>query len=317
MTPSRADLVSHARTLRQQLLISNPRVSIVVPSRNRHQLLNACVAGIATIAETGAAELIIVDDGSEPPISADALHNAIRPTLIRMAGDGPAAARNAGAAVARGDILMFTDDDTVPFAGWITAAIEYLDSHPSMVGVTGPIRSVAWDPLYEQSIRADSPGHYWTCNVAYRRHIFESIGGFRADVFPFAHAEDRDVAIRAMAIGEIGFAPGMEVSHTPRLITLRDVARQARWARDDLTLYALHPQLTADFTLRPKLALVVGAGRSWLRYGFRSRPSLSIRRLGRALVLSGVAVAATGWTVLRTPSARVLLAQHAPTSRPN
>lgn len=299
----------------------HPRVSIIVPSRNRQSLLNACVAGIATSAEGHAAELIIVDDGSEPPIVAQTENEGLESVLLRLDGEGPAAARNAGAAVARGDIVLFTDDDAVPFAEWISAAVGYLDSHPSMVGVTGPIHSIAWDPLYEQSIEADSPGHYWTCNIAYRREVFESIGGFRADVFSFAHAEDRDIALRAIAIGQIGFAPGMEVSHTPRLITLRDVARQARWARDDLTLYALHPELTADFALRPKLALIVGAGRRWLNYGLRSQPGarsqprLSVTRLARALALSGVAAIATAWTVMRTPSARVLRSRHAPTGR--
>jgi GT2 family glycosyltransferase len=282
----------------------------VVPTHNRHQLLHKCLAAVARSAKGRAAELIIVDDGSQPSIAAPSLPADIEALLLRLEGEGPAAARNAGARAARGEIVLFTDDDTVPFPTWVAAALEYLDSHPNAVGVTGPIRSVAWDPLYEQSIEAAGAGHHWTCNIAYRRSVLEKIGWFRADVFAHAHAEDRDLAIRAMECGDIGFAPGMEVSHTPRRLALCDVARQARWARDDLTLYALHPQLTTDFALPVKLALVVAAGRTWLSYTMPRNSKGSIKRFLRAIILSVVGTTATGWAVLRTPHARVLRSKH-------
>lgn len=287
-----------------------PRVSIVVPTHNRHQLVHTCVKAIARSAKGCAAEVIVVDDGSQPPLAAPSLPGDIEVALLRLEGEGPAAARNAGARAARGDVVLFTDDDTVPCPAWVAAALEYLDGHQNAVGVTGPIRSVAWDPLYEQSIEAAGAGHYWTCNIAYRRDVLEAIGGFRADVFVHAHAEDRDLAIRALENGEIGFAPGMEVSHTPRRIVMRDVARQASWARDDLILYALHPQLATDFTLPIRLALVVGAGRAWLTYASASNAAPSVNRLLRAVTLSAVGATATAWAVLRTPHARVLRSKH-------
>ena len=201
---------------------------------------------------------------------------------------------------------VFTDDDTVPSPTWVGAAIDYLDTHPEAVGVAGPIRSTSWDPLYEQSLEAPIAGHYWTCNIAYRRSVFEAIGGFRADIFTYAHAEDRDLAVRALSVGELGFAEGMEVSHTPRRFGLRDVARQSRWVRDDLALYALHPQLTTSFTLPVRLALVSGAARRWLACCLPGDTPPSLTRTRRALLFAIVSMATTAWTVVRTPSARVL-----------
>jgi hypothetical protein len=188
------------------------------------------------------------------------------------------------------------------------------------VGVSGPIRSVAWDPLYEQSIRIDfategAVGHYLTCNIAYRRSVLEVLGGFRADLFAHAHAEDRDLAARAKELGDIGYAPGMAVSHEPRRIALKDVVRQARWARDDLVLYALNPQLTTGYTLPLRLEMISTAGRRWLRNARHDNSSPSVKRLLRATTLATVAMAVTAWTVLCTPPLRVLRSRHSSRAR--
>lgn len=281
-----------------------------MPTHNRHLLLCECVEAILESASGKPVEVIVVDDGSQPPVDPLALAPEGTVTLLRLSGEGPGAARNAGARAARGDLILFTDDDTAPTRGWVAAALAFLDDNPNAVGVTGPVLSVSWDPLYAQSVECDVAGHYWTCNIAYRRSVFEAIGGFRADVFRNAHAEDRDLAIRALRFGEIGFAAEMAVSHTPRGIALRDVARQARWARDDLALYALHPQLTTEFGLPPKLALVVGSARWWLGLALRPEARRSVRAIARGLALSAVGTGSTAWAVLRTPSARALRARY-------
>jgi GT2 family glycosyltransferase len=278
------------------------RLSVIVPSHNRPVLLAASVAGILDSIAGCDSELIVVDDGSNPPLVRNALSERRSVTVVRLEGEGPAAARNAGARLAQGDVLLFTDDDAVPSPEWARAALAYLDFHHDAVAVTGPIRSVPWDPLYEQSLEALEAGHCWTCNIAYRRSVFEHVGGFRPALFVHAHAEDRDLALRAMQHGAIGFTPAMRVAHTPRPFRIRDAVRQARWARDDLALYALYPQLTFGFTLPARLALVVGSARAWLERGLDRRgPPLTARRLLRTLVLAGISSACTAWTVIRPP----------------
>jgi GT2 family glycosyltransferase len=274
----------------------------VIPTRNRLDQLARCLHGIADNQNRHSIELIVIDDGSAPPVDKGVFPAGLEHAIVaRRGGEGPAAARNAGAALARGDVVLFTDDDTVPAPTWIDAAVDYLDDHPRAVGVTGPIRSDAWDPLYEQSMLADGPGHQWTCNIAYRLSDFRSVGGFRAELFPHAHAEDRDLAIRALARGPIGFSADMDIEHTPRAITLRNVVRQGRWVRDDLTLYALHPQLTEEFGLPTRLAVVAGSGLPWIRLAARGSSAPLVRRWVRAISFCAVAIATTSWAVLRAP----------------
>ena len=94
---------------------SSPRVSIVVPTYNRGPALRATVEAIlrSRLDAVGAAELIVVDDGSAAPVD---LVGVTPPTgftvnLLRRSNGGPAAARNSGFHAARGEFVLFVDDD--------------------------------------------------------------------------------------------------------------------------------------------------------------------------------------------------------------
>lgn len=92
---------------------AQPLFSIVVPTHDRPALLHEAVASVA--AQTcGDWELIVVDDGSTPPVDAAALRAVAgdRVTLLRHdQARGVAAARNTGYARARGTFIAQLDDD--------------------------------------------------------------------------------------------------------------------------------------------------------------------------------------------------------------
>lgn len=90
-----------------------PRISVIIPCYNYGGYLNDAVVSVErqTIAP---AELIVVDDGSTDPGTialTDALAEEGRITLVRQPNQGLAAARNAGAARASGEFLLFLDAD--------------------------------------------------------------------------------------------------------------------------------------------------------------------------------------------------------------
>lgn len=91
--------------------MADPVVSVIVTTCNRAHYLAAALASVR--AQTyRACELIVVDDGST-----DATAELLRPLVdtgvrcLRQANRGVAAARNLGAAMARGELLAFLDDD--------------------------------------------------------------------------------------------------------------------------------------------------------------------------------------------------------------
>jgi glycosyltransferase involved in cell wall biosynthesis len=251
-------------------------------------------------------EVIVIDDGSDIPLDHHVAPPQLNVTFVRLNGVGPGAARNAGIAHARAPVVLFTDDDTVPCVDWIESALSYIGDHPECVGVNGPVHSPRWDPLTESSIETDAPDHHWTCNIAYRRSVLVDLGGFRAATFRFAHAEDRDLGLRARLHGQIGFEERMQIMHTPRDLSLKGVYRQARWARDDLILYALHPELTGAFTYPARIGLIWENSTRWWRFARSDNMSLTRMRAARALAACVIGFSATTATVLSTPGASVL-----------
>lgn len=82
-----------------------PRFSVIVPGHGRPGPLAACLRALARQDyPADRYEVIVVDDGSEPPLGpGDADDPRVR--WLRQPHAGPAAARNAGAATARGELL--------------------------------------------------------------------------------------------------------------------------------------------------------------------------------------------------------------------
>jgi glycosyltransferase involved in cell wall biosynthesis len=91
-----------------------PLFSIIIPSYNDWQPLNACLRSISEQVENGSFEVIVVDDGSATG-APDSIRNWSRfyPLLIiRESHGGISRARNRGIRAAKGAILLFIDSDS-------------------------------------------------------------------------------------------------------------------------------------------------------------------------------------------------------------
>jgi glycosyltransferase involved in cell wall biosynthesis/peptidoglycan/xylan/chitin deacetylase (PgdA/CDA1 family) len=91
------------------------RFSIIIPTYNRREILLDSVVSIAATDRPWPCELIVVIDGSKDG-SAEALRAlelSLPLTVLEQENQGAAAARNAGALAARGELLLFLDDDMV------------------------------------------------------------------------------------------------------------------------------------------------------------------------------------------------------------
>ena len=91
------------------------RLSVVVPTYNRRELVLEAVTSIAAARRPWPCELIVVVDGSTDGTaeSLRLLDLGIPTTVLEQPNSGAATARNAGAAAARGEFLLFVDDDMV------------------------------------------------------------------------------------------------------------------------------------------------------------------------------------------------------------
>ncbi|MEM1207692.1 MAG: glycosyltransferase [Planctomycetota bacterium] len=185
--------------------------TVVVPSFQRPERLATCVAAIAHLDYPhDAFELVVVDDGSDPPLEpavAAAAPTDLNWRCLRQANQGPGAARNLGVAEASGRYISFIDDDAIPDPGWLNAFERALRESPEAL-VGGSIRnglprgrcSTASQQLvsFLYDYFDGSPGRprfFCSNNIAVRRETFQRLGGFCVTGLG-ATAEDRELCDR-------------------------------------------------------------------------------------------------------------------------
>lgn len=115
-----------------------PLVSVVIPTHNRPGLLREALASVAAQTCTDW-EVVVVDDGSTPPIDAAELETIVGPRLRLVRHEQPrgvAAARNSGFAAARGELIaQLDDDDRLAPEALSAAAAALRDADVAFIGV--------------------------------------------------------------------------------------------------------------------------------------------------------------------------------------
>lgn len=230
------------------------RYSIIVPTYGRPETLRACLEGCRALQYApDAFEVIVVDDGDQVEtrqVVAELAH-ALRLTYRTQPNRrGPAVARNAGAAVARGTHLAFVDDDCIPDPGWLQGLDEVFESARGPVVAGGRIVNNVEHNVYASASQnlvdflydwhnAD-PGDarfFASNNLACPSRAFREIGGFD-ESFPHAAAEDRDFCDRWRERGwRLVAAPGAVVRHRHRLTMASFVRQHAGYGRGAVFLH--------------------------------------------------------------------------------
>ena len=227
-------------------------VSVIVPCYRRQEALALTLAGLETQRfPIGLFEVVVVDDGSEPPIAAPAA-TPLNLCVVRQPrrGFGLARARNAGVRAAAHDILVFLDGDVIPEAGMLAAHARWHETVPDALTLgfcsyvsargtgaeqvrnrRGPLRDLfegrPSDPpwferhmartdeltVYRDDLFRAVTGH----NIGIGRAFFDEVGGFD-ESFTRYGGEDTEFAYRAQVRGGL-------------LVPVRDARgwHQGRW----------------------------------------------------------------------------------------
>lgn len=203
---------------------------MIVPTRDRPDQLAECLSALAELDYPRERfEVVVVDDGGNVPL--DALCTRISPgtgvRLLRQANQGPGAARNAGAEVAGGELLVFTDDDCRPSRPWLARLAAHFEREPEG-GVGGHTVNALSENLYAATSQMIIDAGYahanrvqrsarflTTNNLALPAAGFQAIGGFDPR---FRTSEDRDLCERWLAHGlALTYEPDAVVHHAARL----------------------------------------------------------------------------------------------------
>jgi glycosyltransferase involved in cell wall biosynthesis len=220
---------------------AQPIVSVIVPVYNDAARLRRCLAALQ--AQTWPAErleVIVVDNGSTDDV-ARSLADSPGVVALHASRPGSYAARNAGIAAARGEVLAFTDADCLPAPDWVERGVARLLDAPDVAMVGGridlriadpghPTAVELFDMLYgfpqERFVRID--GFSATANLFVRREVVDAVGPFDADL---RSGGDREWGERARRAGHgIVYGEDVVVGHPARRRLSELTARSVRLA---------------------------------------------------------------------------------------
>jgi GT2 family glycosyltransferase/glycosyltransferase involved in cell wall biosynthesis len=212
-----------------------PRLSIVVPVYGKLEYTLACLRSLVANPPTDTFEVIVVDDAS-PDDSTETLAQVAGIRLLRNASNlGFVSSCNAGAAAARGDFLIFLNNDTQVMPGWSEELLRcfelradcgiagsqlvYPDGRLQEAGAWVFADASAWnigrfDSRSDPAVRYARKVDYVSgASLAIRRSVFAELGGFDLRFAP-GYFEDTDLAFAARAAGySVWYVPGSVVVH--------------------------------------------------------------------------------------------------------
>ncbi|HEY2031709.1 MAG TPA: glycosyltransferase [Myxococcales bacterium] len=241
-----------------------PRASVVIATYERGPALRRLLEDLAaqSVAKDSF-EVLIVDDGSKTPASeaVSGLELPYRLELVRQDNAGAAAARDRGARLARGEILVIVDDDMRLHPSFLEEHLR-LHTGESRRVVLGPIQagSGAATNVFERynAHRLRSFGeavasgrqkllgnNLCTGNVSMRRVDYLEVGGFHREL---RRSEDAELGLRLEEAGvEMVFAPAAPTFHDSDHSNARWLSRAFEYGKVDLRIARMHPEaLHAD-----------------------------------------------------------------------
>ena len=237
---------SHLRDVDDQRLA---RASIIVPTICEDPAELSDLVDSLVALDYPDFEVIVVDNRTtDGDVSLPRFSDSTRVRVVKEARPGVSAARNAGAAVATGDIFAFTDDDVVVDGGWLRAIGARFANEPAVDAIGGLVLPAELDAQpqlwfeefyggFSQSFEPSTirvsdhdpsdrlfpynAGRFGAgCNIAARRSAFEAAGGFDMDLgvgTPTRGGEDLAFFLKLLFRGgTLAFEPGALVRHHHR-----------------------------------------------------------------------------------------------------
>lgn len=184
-------------------------LSVVIPARDASPTLEILLASLAA-SERPPGEVIVVDDGSRDSI--EPLARRFGAQFIRNESPlGPAAARNRGVSVSRGEIIVFFDADVSVHPTTLSRLAAHFEAGPEVDGVIGSYDDQPAAPGFLSRYRnllhawvhqtaSKNASTFWGACGAIRRQAFLSVGGF-AESYTRPSIEDIELGCRLINSG--------------------------------------------------------------------------------------------------------------------
>jgi glycosyltransferase involved in cell wall biosynthesis len=179
------------------MVFTPPLLSVIIPVYNGAEFLPEAIASIRQ-QSYHPLEIIIVDDGSTDRTAAVAAKLGEDIYYAYQSNRGPAAARNRGLAMARGDLISFLDVDDLWPPAKLKIQISRLMDDPFVDVVLGRVKFIRLPGAPEINIQFESPDNTlvnaYLGSGVFRKPVFEKVGHFDETL---RFSEDQDWFLRA------------------------------------------------------------------------------------------------------------------------
>jgi GT2 family glycosyltransferase len=170
--------------VREPVALRRPRITVQLCTYNRRALLGRVLDALFhQDLDPDDYEVVLVDDGSNDGTYEDVL-SRLTPTcafhLVRQRNAGLARGRNAGIERARGELILFMDDDVLATPGLLAAHLRFHEEHPATIcrGVAINVESFDRLPPPTYSLSNYSGAYFWTTNVSAPLSLIAHAGSF-------------------------------------------------------------------------------------------------------------------------------------------
>jgi GT2 family glycosyltransferase len=269
-------------------------LSVVIPTHNRRPRLLRLLESLrdGTLAVDRFEVIVVADDCTDDTVAALAatsLPFAVR-VLEQTPGCGAATARNAGAKVARGPVVVFVDDDIEPFPSMLAVhAAAHADARENgaeplvMVGAPVPMRAsdagfhelAVWGWWEQELEQMAEPSHRFTYDEVFTgilsipAALFADVGGFETSL-PYSCRDDSELGWRLIRRGaRIAFSRAGGGYHHEMRSRASLLERKRAEGSADAMMARLHPELWP--VLRLSLPLIDRRLRGFPRLAFAAR----------------------------------------------
>jgi len=256
-----------------------PWLSVIVPAYSAAELLPDSLGALrAATPPPGGLELIVVDDGSADGTAEAAATYADQVIRLAPPSGGPSRARNAGAAMSRGEWLLFVDADVRVHGDTLHRFYESVERHPNASAIFGAYDASPAAPGLVSQYRNLLHRYYHLRGAGPAETFWAGLGGVRADAFKGVSGFDAERHPRQLEDIELGYRLRQSGAHLILDPTIEGTHLKA-W---DFRLMAI-----TDFRDR---------GLTWMRLmldrGRSPRASLNLagREQLRVLLAGGIAV---------------------------
>ena len=243
-------------------------VSIIIPVRNRHDDIDACLRSLGELDYPyDKLEIIVVDDASTDQTPDVVSHYPVH--LIRLKQHKQASyCRNLAAQNAGGDILAFIDSDCLAGSAWLRELVPAFKD--VQLGALGGVVDSYFDEngldryekvksslnvsnWFKRSHKNDPFFYLPACNLLARRHLFLELGGFKEELVV---GEDVDLCWRIRKNGyQIEYRPQGRVYHKHRNRVFPFCRRRFDYGTSESLLNKLHPEKIKKLCFPPLTSL--------------------------------------------------------------